>query len=577
MRFGHFDDQAREYVIERPDTPLPWINYLGSEDFFGIVSNTAGGYSFYRDARLRRLTRYRYNNAPRDVGGRYLYVRDRAGGDVWSPSWQPVRADVDGYRCRHGLGYSVIGSQRGGIEVETLYLVPLGETLEVWRARVTNHRATRADLSLFSAVEFCLWDAWDDATNFQRNWSTGEVEVVDGVIYHKTEYRERRDHFAFFACSEALAGFDTQREAFLGPYRGWDRPLAVERGRSGDSLAHGWAPCGSHHVELALAPGETRDVVFVLGYAENPVDAKFDPPGSQTIATARVRPVIDRHLDSGEVEAAWGRLRDHWAGLLGAVQVATPDEHVDRMANVWNPYQCMATFNLSRSASQFESGIGRGMGFRDSNQDLLGFVHMIPDQARTRILDIAATQLATGGAYHQYQPLTKRGNDAVGAGFNDDPLWLVLAVPASGKEAGGLGILHRAVPPDHHAGVRAKLAELGFEDLQDPETAIHAGIKYMNLLLERLDPRIPLKHRLRFALAAYNAGWGHLQDARRLAEEKGWDRNKWFGHTERAMLLLRLPEYYRRSRHGYVRGSEPVRYVSEIQNRYDHYVTLVPQ
>ncbi|HET9608575.1 MAG TPA: hypothetical protein VFP06_03145, partial [Acidimicrobiales bacterium] len=459
MRFGHFDDQAREYVIERPDTPLPWINYLGTEDYFGIVSNTAGGYSFYRDARLRRLTRYRYNNAPLDVGGRYLYVRDRAGGDVWSPSWQPVRADVDGYRCRHGLGYSVIGSQRGGIEVETLYLVPLGETLEVWRARVTNHRATRADLSLFSAVEFCLWDAWDDATNFQRNWSTGEVEVVDGVIYHKTEYRERRDHFAYFACSEALAGFDTQREAFLGPYRGWDRPLAVERGRSGDSIAHGWAPCGSHHVELAVAPGETRDVVFVLGYAENPLDAKFDPPGSQTIAKARVRPVIDRHLDAGEVEAAWGRLRDHWAGLLGAVQVATPDEHVDRMANVWNPYQCMATFNLSRSASQFESGIGRGMGFRDSNQDLLGFVHMVPDQARTRILDIAATQLAAGGAYHQYQPLTKRGNDAIGSGFNDDPLWLVLAVAAYAKETGDLGILDEAVPYDNEPGTEMPLHE----------------------------------------------------------------------------------------------------------------------
>ncbi|HEX6421187.1 MAG TPA: hypothetical protein VFZ77_21975, partial [Acidimicrobiales bacterium] len=382
MRFGHFDDDAREYVISRPDTPLPWINYLGSEDYFGIVSNTAGGYSFYRDARLRRLTRYRYNNAPLDVGGRYLYVRDRASGDVWSPSWQPVRADVEGYRCRHGLGYSVIGSQRAGVEVETLYLVPLGETLEVWRARVANRRSTTADLSLFSAVEFCLWDAWDDATNFQRNWSIGEVEVDGGVIYHKTEYRERRDHFAYFACSEPVAGFDTQREAFLGPYRGWDRPLAVERGSSGDSIANGWAPCGSHHVALSLAPGEVRDVVFVLGYAENPVDAKFDPPRSQTLAKGGVRAALDRYLRPAEVEAAWRRVCDRWDGLLATLQVETPDEHVDRVANVWNPYQCMATFNLSRSASQFESGIGRGMGFRDSNQDLLGFVHMIPAEAR---------------------------------------------------------------------------------------------------------------------------------------------------------------------------------------------------
>jgi cellobiose phosphorylase len=457
VRFGRFDDDRREYVIERPDTPLPWINYLGCEDYFGIISNTAGGYSFYRDARLRRLTRYRYNDVPPDTGGRYLYLRDRDSGDAWSPSWQPMRSDLDEYRCRHGLGYTVIGSRRAGIEAETLYLVPLGETLEVWRSRITNHRDGPAHLSLFSAVEFCLWDAWDDATNFQRNLSIGEVEVEDGVIYHKTEYRERRDHFAWFACSAEVAGFDTQRQAFLGPYRGWDLPIAVERGRSSDTIAHGWAPCGSHHVELTLAAGESRDVVFVLGYAENPPDAKFDPPGSQTIDKSRVRPVIERYLRPGAVEDAWQRLRDHWAVLLGSLQVDTPVEHVDRMVNTWTAYQCMVTFNLSRSASSFESGIGRGMGFRDSNQDLLGFVHMIPDKARRRILDIAATQLPSGGAYHQYQPLTKRGNDAIGSGFNDDPLWLVLAVAAYVKETGDAGVLDEPVPYDNQPGSEAPL------------------------------------------------------------------------------------------------------------------------
>jgi cellobiose phosphorylase len=277
-RFGRFDDAARDYVISRPDTPLPWINDLGSEDYFGIISNTAGGYSFYRDARLRRLTRYRYNNAPFDVGGRYLYLRDSASGELWSPSWQPVRSELVDYRCRHGLGYTVIGARRGRIDAETLYFVPLGETLEVWRTRITNRRPDPAELSLFSAVEFCLWNAWDDATNFQRNYSTGEVEVDDGVIYHKTEYRKHRNHFAYFACSAELAGFDTQRDAFLGPYRGWDRPLAVESGRSSDSIAHGWTPCGSHHVELSLRPGETREIVFVLGYAENPAGEKSTRP-----------------------------------------------------------------------------------------------------------------------------------------------------------------------------------------------------------------------------------------------------------------------------------------------------------
>ncbi len=489
MRYGHFDDARREYVITRPDTPLPWINYLGSQSYFGLISNTAGGYSFYRDARLRRLTRYRYNNAPSDTGGRYIYIRDdgeaagvealaglsaaaskppKGSGPVgrearpyWSPSWQPTRTPLDEYTCRHGLGYTVIEATCRDIHSETLYFVPLDQDLEVWRLTVANRRATPAQLSVFSAVEFCLWDAWDDATNFQRNFSTGQVEVdaQAGVIYHKTEYRERRNHFAYFACSAPLAGFDTQREAFLGPYRGWDAPAAVERGESADSIAHGWAPIGSHHVRLSLAPGESRTVIFVLGYAENPADAKFDPPGSQTINKQAVLPVLRHFLDPGAVAAALDALAEHWDGLLSKYQAHTPDPHADRMVNLWNAYQCMVTFNMSRSASFFESGIGRGMGFRDSNQDLLGFVHMIPERARERILDLAATQLPTGGAYHQYQPLTKRGNDAVGGNFNDDPLWLILGVAAYLKETGDRGILYAAVPYDNQPGSEAPLYE----------------------------------------------------------------------------------------------------------------------
>ncbi|MGD0166670.1 MAG: glycosyl hydrolase family 65 protein [Gaiellaceae bacterium] len=459
MRYGHFDDERREYVITRPDTPLPWINYLGSEAYFGIISNTAGGYSFYRDARLRRLTRYRYNNAPFDLGGRYLYLRDVDSGEFWSPSWQPTPRDLEDYRCRHGLGYSIIGSRHQGVDAETLYFVPIGETLEIWRTRVTNKRESETKLSLFSAIEFCLWDAWDDQTNFQRNFSIGEVEVEDGVIYHKTEYRERRDHFAYFACSEPLAGFDTQRDTFLGAYRGWDRPAAVERGESFNSIAYGWAPCGSHHIELTLAPGETKEVIFVLGYSENAVDDKFDPPGSQTLNKKHAKPVIERYLRSEEVEAALLRLHSYWSRLLGVIQVSTSDEHTNRMVNIWNAYQCMVTFNLSRSASFFESGIGRGMGFRDSTQDLLGFVHMVPERARERILDIAATQLPSGGAYHQYQPLTKRGNNDIGSGFNDDPAWLILAAAAYLKETGDVSILGEEVPYDNEPGSEAPLYE----------------------------------------------------------------------------------------------------------------------
>jgi cellobiose phosphorylase len=459
VRYGHFDDNSREYVITRPDTPLPWINYLGTDDYFGIISNTAGGYSCYRDARLRRITRYRYNSVPADSPGRYLYLRDNGSGGYWSPSWQPVQARLDGYECRHGLSYTQISSSRRGIRAETLYFVPPGETLEVWRLRVTNERPAPAQLSVFSAVEFCLWDAQDDATNFQRNYSTGEVEVDGGVIYHKTEYRERRDHFAYFACSEPLAGFDTQREDFLGPYRGWDAPLAVERGSSSGSLAHGWSPVGSHHVRLALGPGETREIIFVLGYWENPREAKFSPAGSQTLNKALVRPVISRWLQPAAVAEAFAALRELWADRLSLLTVDTPDQDVNRMVNTWNPYQCLVTFERSRSLSLFESGIGRGVGFRDSSQDLLGVVHLVPARARERLLDLAGTQLASGGAYHQFQPLTKRGNNDIGSGFNDDPLWLVLGVAAYVKETGDAAVLDEPVPYDGEAGSATALHE----------------------------------------------------------------------------------------------------------------------
>ena len=499
MRYGTFDHQRREYVITRPDTPLPWINYLGSEAYFGLISNTAGGYSFYRDARLRRLTRYRYNNVPLDCGGRYIYVRDDDTGEFWSPSWQPTRHEVENYTCRHGLGYTIIGSTYQGIEAQTRYFVPLSDSLEIWQLTLTNRREQPASLSVFSSIEFCLWDAQDDATNFQRNFNIGEVEIEEGVIYHKTEYRERRDHFAFFACSEKLAGFDTQRDVFLGPYRGWDNPAAVERGRSFNSVAYGWAPIGSHHVKVTLEPGETRQIIFLLGYHENPKDQKFDPPGTQRINKQTVKPIIARYLDEENVEAAFESLRAHWEAMLGIFQVDTPDVHTNRMVNVWNAYQNMVTFNLSRSASFFESGIGRGIGFRDSNQDLLGSVHMVPARARQRILDLATTQRDTGGAYHQYQPFTNRGNDEIGGNFNDDPLWLILSVAAYLKESGDWSILDEPVMYENQPGSEKPL----YEHLQ----------RSLRYTLERLGPHgLPLIGR---------ADWNDCLNLNTFSDESG--------------------------------------------------------
>lgn len=457
MRFGYFDDEQKEYAITQPDTPLPWINYLGCEAYFGIISNTAGGYSFYKDASLRRITRYRYNNVPIDFGGRYIYLRDNDKEEFWSPTWQPTRHELEQYICRHGLGYTVISSIYKNIEAKIRYFVPLGDNLEIWQFTLKNHRENIVNLSIFSCVEFCFWNALDDATNFQRNFNIGEIEIEEGVIYHKTEYRERRNHFAYFACSEPLEGFDTQRNTFLGAYRSWENPIAVEKGKSFNSIAHGWALIGSHHCKFALKPNETKQIIFVLGYHENPTDQKFDPPGSQRLNKKTVKKIIAKYLDITNVNKAIEVLNVYWGNLLGKLQVSTPDIHTNRMVNVWNPYQCMITFNLSRSASFFESGIGRGIGFRDSNQDLLGFVHMVPNRARERILDLASTQLKTGGAYHQYQPLTKRGNDDIGSNFNDDPLWLILSVAAYLKETGDWNILDELVPYENQLGTEQSL------------------------------------------------------------------------------------------------------------------------
>lgn len=455
MKFGYFDDRNREYVITTPQTPYPWINYLGSQEFFSLISNTAGGYSFYQDARLRRITRYRYNNVPLDDGGRYFYIND--GGDCWTPSFKPMKKELSFYECRHGLGYTKICGARGGLRAEQLFFVPLFFNGEIMQIRLKNETDQAKSVSLFSFVEFCLWDAHDDMTNFQRNLSIGEVEVEGSAIYHKTEYRERRNHYAFFSVNSPIAGFDTDRESFLGMYNGFADPEAVLCNGAKNSLASGWSPIGSHQIQLELAPGEEKSLIFILGYVENPKEEKWASPG--VISKTKAKQMMAQFQTDVQVEKALAELKAYWDDLLGKFQIESGDEKLDRMVNIWNPYQCMVTFNMSRSASYFESGIGRGMGFRDSNQDLLGFVHQVPERARQRILDIAATQFADGSAYHQYQPLTKKGNHDIGSGFNDDPLWLIVGTAAYIKETGDFAILDEEVPFDSDPQNTASLFE----------------------------------------------------------------------------------------------------------------------
>ena len=455
MKFGYFDDAKKEYVITSPRTPLPWINYLGSKDFFSLISNTCGGYSFYKDAKLLRLTRYRYNNVPFDSNGHYYYIKE--GDTIWNPGWMPTKTELDSYECHHGMGYSTFRSSKNDLSAELTAFVPVDDSCEINKLTLTNNGSAPKTFSVFSYVEFCLWNAMDDMTNFQRNFSTGEVEVHGSAIYHKTEYRERRSHYAVFGVNRTPDGFDTSRDAFLGPYRSPAGPLAVERGACTGSIAHGWAAVGVHQLNVTLAPGERRSFIFVLGYVENPPREKWAAPG--VVEKSRARAMLTRYAADTQVDAALAALAAYWNGLLARFSLRSGDEKLDRMVNIWHQYQCMVTFNMSRSASYYESGTGRGMGFRDSCQDLLGFVHLVPGRARQRILDIAATPFADGSSYHQYQPLTKKGNLDVGSGFNDDPLWLIAGASAYLRETGDWSILDEQVPFDNDESKAQPLLE----------------------------------------------------------------------------------------------------------------------
>ena len=471
--FGYFDDALREYVITDPQTPWPWINYLGNEDFFSLISNTAGGYSFYKDAKFRRITRYRYNGVPMDNGGRYFYINDA--GTVWSPGWKPCKTPLDFYECRHGMSYTRITGAKDGIQASILFFVPLHTWAEVQKLTLANTGDAPKKIKLYSFAEWCLWNAATDMENFQRNFSTGEVEVDGSVIYHKTEYKERRNHYAFYSVNAPVDGFDTDRETFIGLYNEFRDPQNVMAGVSTGSIAHGWSPVASHYIEVELQPGESKDYVFLLGYVENEQEEKFvldaegklvfDVPGllhsgsSPVINKAKAQELIAAFDTTEKVDAAFAELKIYWDALLSVYSVKSPEEKLDRMVNIWNQYQCMVTFNMSRSASFFESGIGRGMGFRDSNQDLVGFVHQIPERARERIIDIASTQFPDGGCYHQYQPLTKRGNNDIGGGFNDDPMWLIFGTVAYIKETGDFSILDEPVPYNNEPGSEVSLME----------------------------------------------------------------------------------------------------------------------
>ena len=441
MKFGYFDDANKEYVITSPRTPYPWINYLGTQDFFSLISNTAGGYSFYKDARLRRITRYRYNNVPIDMGGRYFYINDN--GTIWNPGWSPVKTELDEYQCRHGMGYTIITGKKNDLKAEVTFFVPQNYAGEVQQVVLTNEGSEEKTFSFFSFEEWCLWDAQDDCTNFQRNFSTGRVEVVGSTIYHKTEYRDRRDHFAFYTVNDEIDGYDTDRDAFIGLYNGFHNPQAVEAGKANNSFADGWSPIASHYKEITLAPGESKDFAFIVGMKDN------DAANAVIAGYADPAAACQKELDE---------LIEYWHSKLNNFQVHTPSDSFNNMVNTWNAYQCFMTFIWSRAASFSYCGLRNGYGYRDTVQDIQGVIHLAPEMALEKIRFMLSAQVDNGGglplvkfthnAGHEDTPddpsyVQETGHPAYRA---DDALWLFPTVYKYIAESGNLDFIDEVIP-----------------------------------------------------------------------------------------------------------------------------------
>lgn len=439
-KYGYFDSAAREYVITNPQTPTPWINYLGDGVYGGIVSNNGGGYSFDRDPRFKRVTRYRYNAIPEDQPGRYIYLKDMQNGSIWSATWQPVKSNYDAYQCRHGMGYTVISLEKDGIATEVSYFVPIGKKFEVWRLKVQNKSDRKRLVNLFSYAEFCFFDAAKDQQNVDWVQQIGQGIFEDGFIFWNA-FMKTWD-FTFMTSSKEPQSFDINRENFVGRYRDLKSPLAVENGACSNQVSHRGNGAGCLCHSLELAPGSSEEIIYILGVTPDPSAAKTE-----------VKPL----LNPAAMDQMFTALKDHWMNYLNAYQAETPDPELNLMLNTWNPYQCKATFNWSRFVSLYQLGIDRGMGLRDSAQDILGVLQAIPNHARELLIRLLQCQFADGHGYHLFYPLTGEGSmgEAQGGKYNwysDDHLWLIEATVAYLRETGDFEFLNETVPFAENGG-----------------------------------------------------------------------------------------------------------------------------
>jgi cellobiose phosphorylase len=450
MQYGYFDDKNKEYVITKPDTPKSWSNYLGSKEFGAIITNNAGGYTFYKSGGMGRFIRMRFNSIPMDQPGRYIYFHDHDSGDYWSASWQPVGKPLDQYKsqCCHGTAYTRITSEYKGITSEVTYFVPLNCLYELWKVRITNNSSRKRNLSGFTYQEYAAtWNALDDLLNLQYVQYTAQMKVIDGIIDHGTnvnippmpdnfEEKDQGRHTFQAVVGARIIGYDTNREVFIGPYRSYSNPIAVEKGKCNNSLAYGDNPCGSFQFEIILEPNQSLDFLVIIGIG------KADEEGKRIAAEYK-------NLSKADDELA--RLKEYWHTRIKGLTAETPDPLMNSMINMWSIYNCMVTFAWSRAASLIYTSSERdGLGYRDTVQDFLGPMHAITDEVRERLELMITGQVSTGGAMPVVRPLShKPGHEKAPDEEeyrSDDCLWLFNAIPAYVKETGDISFYDKVLP-----------------------------------------------------------------------------------------------------------------------------------
>jgi cellobiose phosphorylase len=450
MKFGYFDDSANEYVITRPDTPMSWSNYLGSTEYGAIITNNAGGYGFYQSGARGRFLRLRFNSVPLDQPGRYFYLHDRKNGDFWSASWQPVGKSIDQYRstCRHGTAYTIIESQYSGIATEATYFVPLEQAFEYWRLKISNQSERQRNLSIFTFCEFTnQWDTYLDRVNLQYSLFIVRGELTeDGLLRVAIQDNLTPDSGGFFIhdiarhtwmglIGASLDGYDTSREAFLGPYRDYHNPIVVEKGLSTRSNAYGDNACGSLATNLSLQPGESREILVLLGIGD-----------ARTVG----KRIVAEFGSLERAEDELHKLKTKWHAKLDSLIVETPDEDLNHTVNVWGLYNCLITFAWSRAASLVYNGERDGLGFRDSVQDILGVVSAIPEEAKERLELMFTGQLSNGGAMPIVKPFEHRPGKEMAPSSeeyrSDDCLWFFNAIPAYVNETGDVEFYNKVLP-----------------------------------------------------------------------------------------------------------------------------------